>query len=140
MPITAGSDRGQGRGAGGGGFARLRWRFTAAAVLLLLDDGPSHGYRLLTRLRPMLPSNSMQPDPGGFYRLLRGLEDDGSVRSRWGVNPEGPARRVYELTDSGRDTLDGWASAIESEAQAIGGFLAAYYRVLTEHGLPESTG
>lgn len=81
----------------------------------------------------MLPRDSAQPDPGGFYRLLRSLEDEGSVRSRWGANPAGPARRVYELTDSGRGALDGWAYSIESEARAIGGFLAAYYRAVTEH-------
>jgi alpha-tubulin suppressor-like RCC1 family protein len=39
----------------------------------------------------------------------------------------GRARRVYELTDSVRATLDDWAGSIACEIQAMSGLLAAYY-------------
>ena len=127
MSITNGADHEHREPASLPGRARLRWRFTAPAVLLLLTDGPSHGYELLSRLRPMLPADAAPPDPSALYRLLRGLEEEGALRSSWADNPgSGPARRVYELTDSGRGTLDGWAFSIASEIQAMSGLLARY--------------
>jgi hypothetical protein len=56
------------------GRSRSRWQFTAPAVLLLLTEGPSHGYRLQSRLRPMLPRNAAPPDAAAVYRVLHGLE------------------------------------------------------------------
>jgi DNA-binding PadR family transcriptional regulator len=83
----------------------------------------------------MFPRNAAPPDVGGLYRLLRGLESDGSLRSRWATNPgSGPARRVYELTDSGRNALDGWVCSITGEIQAMSGLLTAYYCAATERG------
>ncbi len=116
------------------GRGRPRWPFTTAAVLLLLTEGPSHGYQLLSRLRPMLPKDATPPDTSGLYRMLRGLEGDGSVRSSWANSGRGPSRRVYELTDSGRDSLDQWAASIAGEIQAMSGLLASFY------DLPRSRG
>jgi DNA-binding PadR family transcriptional regulator len=109
------------------------WRFTEPAVLLLLTERPSHGYELVGRLKPMFPRNWSPPSAAAVYRLLRGLEDHGSVRSVWAVNPgAGPARHVYELTDSGRRTLDRWVPSMTGEVQAVSGLLAAYLETATE--------
>jgi DNA-binding PadR family transcriptional regulator len=106
----------------------VRWQFTEPAILLLLRDGPSHGYQLLGRLRSLAPSTAAAPDTSVVYRLLRGLEAEGFLRSSWADNPgAGPARHVYELTDSGRNKLDGWLSAIAEEIQAMSRLLATYY-------------
>jgi DNA-binding PadR family transcriptional regulator len=75
----------------------------------------------------MLPRDAVMPDASVVYRLLRGLEGDGSLRSSWADNAgSGPARHVYELTDSGRDQLDGWASSIACEIHALSGLLTVY--------------
>jgi DNA-binding PadR family transcriptional regulator len=66
------------------------------------------------------------------------LEGEGSLRSSWASPGPGPARRVHELTEPGRTTLDGWATSIESELQAMSGLLAAYYRAATEHHFSEA--
>jgi PadR family transcriptional regulator PadR len=88
----------------------------------------------------MFPRNSPPPDAGGLYRLLHGLERDGSLRSSWTENPEGgPARRVYELTDSGRHTLDGWAYSIACEIQTMSRLLTAYHRGTAGHEPPDGT-
>jgi DNA-binding PadR family transcriptional regulator len=81
----------------------------------------------MSRLPSMLPVEAAPPDASGLYRLLRGLESAGSVRSSWTSSGRGPARRVYELTDSGRDALERWGASIASEIQALSGLLAAYY-------------
>jgi DNA-binding PadR family transcriptional regulator len=88
----------------------------------------------------MLPSHVSSPDTGGLYRLLRALEFDGSLRSRWASPDLGPARRVYELTNVGREALDGWAFSMESELRAMSELLTGYYRVATEHGPSEANG
>lgn len=117
---------------------RRRWQFTAPAVLLLLSEGPSYGYQLLRRLKPMFPKNAAPPDAGGVYRLLRDLEGDGLLDSSWSENPgAGPTRRIYELTDAGRATLDGCLSSIAFEMEAMSGLLSAYYGGATDGQISE---
>jgi poly-beta-hydroxybutyrate-responsive repressor len=99
-------------------------RFAEPAVLLLLRDRPAHGYELLDRLGELLPSEGV--DMGNLYRLLRALEDDGLVRSEWDASVPGPAKRVYELTDPGRELLGEWAAGLERAGARISLFLKRY--------------
>jgi PadR family transcriptional regulator, regulatory protein PadR len=39
------------------------------------------------------------------YKMLRSLEESGSIRSEWSTQESGPARRYYYLTDEGRTQL-----------------------------------
>jgi len=109
-----------------GSRRQTRWRFTTPAVLLLLRAGPAHGYDLLARLPEIFPRASEPPDPGAFYRLLRGLEADGAVTSSWTTGESGPARRVYALTELGVEQLEGWTLTIKREIDAMNRFLKAY--------------
>jgi PadR family transcriptional regulator, regulatory protein PadR len=108
------------------GRGRDGWRFTTPAVLLLLTQQPAHGYELLARLGKVFPRSGRLPDPGAFYRLLRGLENDGAVISSWETPQAGPARRVYAITADGREQLDSWATSIERDIKAMRSFLGAY--------------
>jgi len=112
----------------GWGRRRAGWRFTTPAVLLLLSQAPAHGYELLARLGEVLPRSGRLPDPGAVYRLLRGLEQEGAVISSWETPQAGPARRVYAITEDGREQLDGWALSIERDITAMRDFLDAYRR------------
>lgn len=75
----------------------------APSLLLLLAESPGHGYELMERLRPL---GFDWGGPGPIYRELRSLEDAGLVTSDWFVGQSGPGRRVYEITASGRESLD----------------------------------
>lgn len=108
------------------GRRQARWRFTTPAVLLLLQAGPAHGYDLLTRLPSVFPRATDPPDPGTFYRLLRSIEADGAIASSWQAPQAGPARKVYALTDTGREQLDWWSLQIERDLEALHRFRAAY--------------
>src|ERR687886_2660475 len=79
-------------------------RFVEPALLLLLREGPTHGYDLLEQL-PALTGERV--DMGNLYRFLRALEDERIVRSQWA-----DGRRTYELTREGRALLDQWAGAL----------------------------
>jgi DNA-binding PadR family transcriptional regulator len=58
-------------------------------------------------------------DPGGLYRLLRRLEDDGLVTSTWAEGTHGPQRRQYRVTAEGRDTLAQWREHLQQQASVL---------------------
>lgn len=117
---------GHGPGDQRSGRRQARWRYTTPAVLLLLHTRPTHGYDLLARLPAVFPRAADPPDPGTFYRLLRGMEADGAITSSWQAPQAGPARKVYELTDAGREQLQGWSLQIERDLEALDRFRIAY--------------
>jgi poly-beta-hydroxybutyrate-responsive repressor len=99
-------------------------RFSEPALLLLLRERATHGYELLEEL-PTLTGEA-RVDMGNLYRVLRALEEDGLVTSRWESAAPGPAKRTYELTEEGRRLLDEWAGALRRSRTRIDDFLKRY--------------
>jgi len=90
----------------GGGFfgppwagsrRRMRRGHVRYALLVALADGPAHGYELMGKLEEK-SGGMWHPSPGSIYPTLQLLEDEGLVRSE-----ERDGKRVYELTDAGRE-------------------------------------
>ena len=79
-------------------------RFGEPALLVLVADGPTHGYELLERLPELIGDDRV--DVGNVYRALRAFEDEGLVVSEWRGDLPGPTKRTYTLTDEGRAVLD----------------------------------
>jgi len=94
-------------------------RFTEPALLLLLRERPTHGYDLLERL-PELTGES-RVEMGNLYRLLRALEEESLVSSRWA-----DGKRTYSLTAQGRALLDQWADALRHSRERTDRFLERY--------------
>ena len=69
-----------------------------------LRDGPTYGYLLLQRLRD---HHAMGPavGPSTLSPMLGRLRASGLVRTFHGTHSQGPIRKYYELTDSGRALL-----------------------------------
>ena len=84
-----------------------------------------HGYELIERL-PEIAGSETHVDVGNLYRVLRALEEEGIVASEWSAELPGPAKRTYELTDSGRGLLDRWAEALRDAQGDLSGFLERY--------------
>lgn len=97
--------------------------FAQPRLLLELAKKSAHGYELIEHLSE---EGGNPPDPGNFYRVLRGLEEEGLVCSKWDTENPGPARRVYELTDQGLDFLHAWAVTIQQTRQGLERFLSEY--------------
>jgi PadR family transcriptional regulator PadR len=97
--------------------------FARPCLLLLLAEAPSHGYELLDRLRPFGFSLS---DPASVYKTLRQMEQEGVVTSEWELSARGPARRVYSLTQDGRDLLEAWAQTLEQNRAILTDYLERY--------------
>ena len=100
-------------------------RFVEPALLLLLAERPMHGYELL-ELLPEIAREERRVDLGNLYRLLRSLEEEGVVNSAWDEELPGPAKRVYRLTDSGRELLARWAAALGEAREVITAFIDRY--------------
>jgi poly-beta-hydroxybutyrate-responsive repressor len=100
-------------------------RFVEPSLLLLLRERPMHGYELIERL-PEVAGGETQVDVGNLYRVLRALEEEGIVKSEWSAELPGPAKRTYELTETGRRLLDRWAEALRGAQGVISGFLERY--------------
>jgi PadR family transcriptional regulator PadR len=97
--------------------------FLRPCLLLLLREQPAHGYELLERLRAF---GFRGADPGGLYRTLRKLEDEGLVRSAWHQSDAGPQRRIYELSRAGMEELHRKAKALAEASRTLDAFLSRY--------------
>jgi PadR family transcriptional regulator PadR len=128
---------GRGGRGGRGPASRCRWwdgqrwevrarveRFVEPALLLLLSEGETHGYDLAEALGELVPDERI--DLGNLYRLLRALEDEGLVTSRWRDDLPGRAKRTYELTEDGRAVLASWADALDQLTTTIAAFQRRY--------------
>ena len=99
-------------------------RFVEPAVLLLLAEGPSHGYELADALESLLEEGRV--DFGNLYRLLRSLEAEGLVASAWSDDTPGPLKRIYELTGEGSALLDTWAESLLGSQRRTAALLRRY--------------
>ena len=89
-----------------------------ALLLACLQDGAAHGYELIRRLHDR-SSGAFDLPEGTIYPVLRRLEGEGHVSSKW-KDAHGRRRRVYTLTARGRrhlstqrDEWNGFVVAIE---------------------------
>lgn len=97
--------------------------FLVPYILLALSLQRAHGYVIEQYLRGL---GLVNVELSTLYRTLRQLEKDGLVFSAWEPGPEGPARRVYSLTDAGRWWLDASATALETYRSLIDRFFGSY--------------
>ena len=72
-------------------------------ILLVLADGPLHGWGILKAVEARV-GDEVALDPANLYRSIKRLRRDGIVEEAAAANPEGPAeqRRDFGLTDFGR--------------------------------------
>jgi len=78
-------------------------------ILALLEDGPSHGWEMKSRIEAALGPEYGGLNKGYIYEVIHKMEREGSIVSR--VEPqEGlrPDRSVHEITDAGRQQLTDW--------------------------------
>lgn len=97
--------------------------FLRPMLLLLLAERASHGYELLEQIEEL---GLERADPGGLYRTLRAMEQEGLVSSWWEPSASGPARRSYELTPDGLDWLHASAGSLREVVRHLQSYLRRY--------------
>lgn len=101
-------------------------RFVEPALLLLLSERPRHGYELAHEIT-RLAGEHTRADIGNLYRVLRGLEFEGLITSRWVPQATGPPRRTYDLSPAGTRVLATWARAMKQTESTLSTFLTRYH-------------
>jgi PadR family transcriptional regulator PadR len=74
-------------------------------LLALLAAEPAHGYDLVRRLEV---AGFGTVSYGTVYPLITRLHRLGLVANVMEPSPSGPPRKIYRLTDAGRDRLSAW--------------------------------
>lgn len=100
-------------------------KLTQPAILLLLVTSRSHGYEIIQKLNQMDCIDG-ELEAATVYRMLRRMEQEGMIVSRWEHGEFGPARRQYELTARGRQLLDDWVAALKERVKQIESFISNY--------------
>jgi PadR family transcriptional regulator, regulatory protein PadR len=80
---------------------------TLALLVLkaLHAKGPMHGYGLTTHIHEQ-SFDLLRVEEGSLYPALHRMEQDGWVRSEWGVTEKGRRARFYALTPAGLEQFD----------------------------------
>ena len=81
-------------------------------ILRALQLEPMHGFGISVRIR-QLSDEVLQVEQGSLYPALYRLEDQGWIKSEWGVSENNRKAKFYSLTTSGRKQLtaetENWA-------------------------------
>ncbi len=112
-------------------------RFIQPSILLGLLFKASYGYELIQNLQRFGFVEGQAP-PGMIYRHLRQLEQDGLVSSEWDVAGAGPAKRMYTISDEGKEVLGMWVDYMKKQAEKLNAFMDTYRKL--EKGHPKKTG
>lgn len=100
-------------------------RFLEVCLLLLLYDEAGYGYGLIEQLE-YFGFSQEDLNVSTLYRTLRKMEKENLVLSSWEEGGPGPKRRVYEITDEGRENLDQWIRILEIRKARIERLIGRY--------------
>jgi PadR family transcriptional regulator, regulatory protein PadR len=100
------------------------WQGTLALMVLrtLETMGPQHGYGLARRIE-QTSGEKIALNYGTLYPALLRLEQEGYVRSRWGMSENNRKAKFYELTKAGTKRVRKAAEEWEKTTQIIARFL-----------------
>ena len=93
-------------------------RFLEVCLLLLLYDEIGYGYGLIEQLASFGFSQD-DLNVSTLYRTLRKMEKEKLVTSSWEEGGQGPKRRVYEITESGKNELNQWIGILKVRKSRI---------------------
>ena len=97
--------------------SRLLRGFLEPCLLALLAPSPDYGLSLMRRLS----AAGLEAVPGGsLYPALTRLERRGLVSTSTRPSASGPARKYYELTDTGRTELAARRTEWRTFSTAVG--------------------
>jgi PadR family transcriptional regulator, regulatory protein PadR len=101
------------------------WQGTLALMVLKTLDtlGPQHGYGIARRIE-QTSGNRLAVNYGTLYPALLKLEQEGYIRSEWGVSANNRKAKFYQLTRAGRKHLAKEARDWEEATAILDRFLS----------------
>lgn len=100
------------------------WQGTLALMVLrtLETMGAQHGYGLARRIE-QTSGAKLELNYGTLYPALLKLEQEGYVKSRWGVSENNRKAKFYELTKAGEKRVRKAAKEWEKTTKIVARFL-----------------
>ena len=86
--------------------------------------GPLHGYRIARRIE-QVADNLMRLNQGSIYPALMRLEQQGWIRTQWGISETKRKVKFYSLTKAGLKQLSIEVANWERTTSLVARFLAA---------------
>jgi PadR family transcriptional regulator, regulatory protein PadR len=94
-------------------------------ILKTLDTmGPMHGYRIARRIE-QVAENLLQLNQGSIYPALIRLEQQGWIRTQWGISETKRKVKLYSLTKTGLKQLTIEVANWERTTALVARFLEA---------------
>ncbi len=94
-------------------------------ILKTLDTmGPMHGYRIARRIE-QVAENLVRLNQGSIYPALMRLEEQGWIRTQWGISETGRKVKFYSLTRAGAKQLNVEVANWERATALVARFLEA---------------
>ena len=95
----------------------------AMLVLRTLDvAGPMHGYAITSHIQ-LVSAELLRVEEGSLYPALHRMEQDGWLKSTWGVTEKNREARFYSITPKGRRQLAeeeaSWNRLIEGVSRVL---------------------
>jgi PadR family transcriptional regulator, regulatory protein PadR len=87
-------------------------------ILKAVEQETVHGFGISVKLRRM-SKDVLQVEQGSLYPALYRLEEQGLIRSEWGVSENNRKARFYSLTTAGRRHLRQEAANWERVSMAV---------------------
>ena len=100
------------------------------AILAILTKEPLHGYEIAKKIGAIPHFLDETPDMSGIYRMLKTLETRGVVTSDWDISQGGRPKRIFAITDTGRQCLEHWNTTLLDYHKSVGSLLKATQKAL----------
>ena len=91
--------------------------YALITLKLLRDEGPMHGYALRLRIRELF-DGVLDPSEGTIYEMLKTMAKHRLIESYWSIHGGRP-RKIYKITDKGKDVLKGMERDIDAIRRAM---------------------
>jgi PadR family transcriptional regulator PadR len=101
------------------------WQGTLSLMILktLETMGPQHGYGLARRIE-QTSGHKLLVNYGTLYPALLKLEQEGYIKSSWGVSDNNRKAKFYELTKAGQKQVRRATADWEQATEILSRFLA----------------
>jgi PadR family transcriptional regulator PadR len=100
-------------------------RFIEACLLCLLKEEESHGYSLIEKLEHFgIDKDTINMSV--VYRNLRSMESRGLIASSWTESEQGPNKRMYSITETGKEALENWILLLKQRKERIISIIEKY--------------
>jgi len=73
-------------------------------VLKTLARGPLHGYGIANTIQ-RISEDALRVEEGSLYPALHRIEQEGWIRSEWGISEKNRRAKFYSITAAGRKQL-----------------------------------